>query len=167
MAANVSSSSLNGAATTAIQSRRSLLERASHFGCPACRKSSNSTSSDIRTDSFRREGETKVKGLLRRAPTIPTGGLILDALETMKIIPGVGRRLRVVTFLRRSPTCGNVSSRGAAEARRFPFGAGTVSPGTGRVGAAGCRSPTAAASRWCAAAGSTVAGWGRCRRRSR
>lgn len=36
------------------------------------------------------QGQTKVEGLYAGRPAIPTGKLILDALATMKIIPGAG-----------------------------------------------------------------------------
>jgi transposase len=37
------------------------------------------------------QGQTKVEGLYAGRPAIPTGKLILDALNTMKIIPGAGQ----------------------------------------------------------------------------
>ncbi|MGH3379805.1 MAG: IS1634 family transposase [Actinoallomurus sp.] len=37
------------------------------------------------------QGQTKVQGLYAGRPAIPTGRLILDALATMKIIPGTGQ----------------------------------------------------------------------------
>jgi len=36
------------------------------------------------------QGQAKVEGLYAGRPAIPTGKLILDALATMKIIPGAG-----------------------------------------------------------------------------
>lgn len=40
--------------------------------------------------SLAEQGQTKVTGLYAGRPAIPTGRLILDALATMKIIPGAG-----------------------------------------------------------------------------
>jgi len=40
--------------------------------------------------SLAEQGQTKVTGLYAGRPAIPTGRLILDALATMKIIPGTG-----------------------------------------------------------------------------
>jgi transposase len=40
--------------------------------------------------SLAEEGQTKVEGLYAGRPAVPTGRLILGALSTMKIIPGVG-----------------------------------------------------------------------------
>jgi Domain of unknown function (DUF4277) len=40
--------------------------------------------------SLAEQGQTKVDGLYAGRPAIPTGRLILDALSTMKIIPGTG-----------------------------------------------------------------------------
>jgi hypothetical protein len=37
------------------------------------------------------KGQTKIQGLYAGRPAIPTGRLILDALSTMKIIPGTGQ----------------------------------------------------------------------------
>jgi Domain of unknown function (DUF4277) len=42
------------------------------------------------------QGQTKVEGLYAGRPAIPTGKLILDALATMKIIPGAGQNPPII-----------------------------------------------------------------------
>lgn len=43
-----------------------------------------------------RQHQTKVEGLYAGRPAIPTGRLILDALTTMKLIPGVGQNPPII-----------------------------------------------------------------------